>query len=330
MTRLLVAGLGLIGARHAQMIAEADTCELVGVIDPDASLNKFGAPCFPSLEAVDVEADGVVLATPTPMHVAHAEIAASRGWHMLIEKPVADTPDGVARITAAAEAAGVRTLVGHHRRHHKSLQKLREIVSNDIGQPVLASCLWSVRKPDAYFEGNWRDGAAGSPVMINMVHDIDVLRFVMGDVCDVGAMGAAPLRNAGRAESGVISLRFTSGALGTIAFADCAPSPWGFEAGTRENPNIAGTGEDFLFISGSEGAVSFPSLTVWGGSVDWGKSVVAQAREVEDTVPLRAQLDQFVAVIGGAEPVITAADAGETLRVALQVQAAIDAQGVAA
>ena len=330
MTRLLVAGLGLIGARHAQMIVDSDLCDLVGVIEPDASLNVFGVPCFNSLKAVNIAADGIVLATPTPLHVEHAEISAARGWHMLIEKPVADTPEGVARITRAAEAADVRTLVGHHRRHHKSLQALREIVANEIGLPVLASCMWSVRKPDAYFEGNWRNGAAGSPVMINMVHDIDVLRFVMGDVVGIDALGAAPLRGTTRVESGVISLRFASGALGSIAFADCAPSPWSFEAGTGENPNIAVTGEDFLFISGSEGAVSYPSLTVWGGSVDWGTGATSEMREVEETVPLQAQLAQFVDVISGAEPVINAADAGETLRLALQAQAAIYAKGIAA
>lgn len=328
MTRLLVAGLGLIGARHAQMILDSDICELAGVIDPDMSLNRFGVPCFSNLHEVDVAADGIVLATPTPLHAEHAEIAAERGWHMLIEKPVADCPEGITRISTAAQAAGVRTLVGHHRRHHKSLHRLKEIVSTKIGQPVLASCLWSVRKPDSYFDGNWRDGAAGSPVMINMVHDIDVLRFVLGEVERVEAIGAAPLRQSGRVESGVISLGFVSGALGTIAFADCAPSPWGFEMGTGENPNIAQTQEDFLFITGTQGAVSYPSLTVWGGSVDWAHAVTADVQEVEPTIPLQAQLAQFVDVINGAEPVISAADAGETLRVALAVQAAIDAKGL--
>lgn len=328
-TRLLVAGLGLIGARHAQMIAGSNLCELAGVIDPNASLRgAFNAPGFASIEDVDIEADGIVLATPTPLHADHAEAAAACGWHVMIEKPVADTLDGVARIVEATRAAGVQTLVGHHRRHHASLHALREIVARDIGQPTLANCMWAMRKPDVYFEGNWRDGAAGSPVMINMVHDIDLLRFVMGEVSDVSAMGANPLRGNARVESGVISLRFASGALGSITFADNSASPWGFEAGTAENPNIGATGQDFLFITGTKGAVSYPSLTVWGGSQDWGVAVTAQHMECETTVPLAAQLAHFVDVIEGrAEPVISAADAGETLRVALAVQASIDAGG---
>jgi predicted dehydrogenase len=314
------------------MIEQSAGCELVGVIDPDAGLRAcFKATGFESIEAVDIAADGIVLATPTPLHAEHVEAAAKCSWHIMIEKPVADTPEGVERIVAASMAAGVQTLVGHHRRHHQSLHALRQIVAAEIGQPILANCLWAMRKPDAYFEGNWREGAAGSPVMINMVHDIDVLRFVMGEVDAVSAVGANPLRGKSRVESGVISLRFASGALGSISFADNSASPWGFEAGTGENPNIGTTGQDFLFIAGTQGAVSYPSLTVWGGSQDWGQAVQAQRSSVEETIPLQAQLEHFVDVIEGrAKPVITAADAGETLRVALAAHEAIDAGGLGA
>jgi predicted dehydrogenase len=329
-TRLLVAGLGLIGGRHARMIEASALCDLVGVIDPDEGLRAgYDVPGFANIDAVDIAADGIVLATPTPLHADHAEAAAKNGWHIMIEKPVADSVEGVARIVAATTQAGVQTLVGHHRRHHKSVQVLKEIVASEIGQPVLANCLWAMRKPDAYFEGNWRDGAAGSPVMINMVHDIDLLRFVMGEVAHVTAIGSNPLRASNRVESGVISLAFASGALGSICFADNSPSPWGFEAATSENPNIGTTGQDFLVITGTEGAVSYPSLAVWSGSQDWGVPVIPKVHACATTIPLEAQLSHFVKVVEGRSvPVITAADAGETLRVALQAQAAIDAFGL--
>jgi predicted dehydrogenase len=144
------------------MIEESELSKLVGVIDPDAGLrSEFNVPGFADISDVDIEADGIVLATPTPLHGVHAEQAAARGWHILLEKPVADTADSVVRIVNAARAAGVQTLVGHHRRHHKSLQMLKEIVATEIGQPILANSIWAMRKPDAYFEGNWREGAAG-------------------------------------------------------------------------------------------------------------------------------------------------------------------------
>ena len=136
-------------------------------------------------------------------------------------------------------------------------------------------------------------------------------------------MGGQPVRGAGRVESGVISLRFETGAIASIAFADTAPSPWGFEAGTRENPNIGGTGQDCLWIAGTTGGVSFPSLTVWGGAADWGQAATPSETPVAPTHALSAQLGHFLDVLDGALPLIDAADARRTLAVTLDVEAQI-------
>jgi len=60
---------------------------------------------------------------------------------------------------------------------------------------------------------------------------------------------------------------------------DTAPSPWGFEAATGENPNIGTTNQDMMWITGTQGGISFPSLTQWSG-VDWGQAVQRVAVEV--------------------------------------------------
>lgn len=320
MTRLLVAGLGLIGARHAKMVQTHPGCTLAGVIDPVETLrSEFAAPGFASIAEVDVDADGIILATPTQLHADHAEAAAERGWPILIEKPVAHTVSDAARISALH----VPTLVGHHRRHHASVKELRRVVQDgQIGAPIVASCIWAMRKPDAYFEGTWRDDHSGSPILINLVHDIDLLRFVLGEVTDVMAMGAAPMRQGPRVESGGVLLRFATGPIASIVFADTAASPWGFEAATGENPNIATTGADMMWIAGQEGGVSFPSMTLWTGAAHWGERPAPTTRKVPTTVPLTAQLDHFCDVINGASPIITATDAAETLRVALAAQEA--------
>ena len=327
MKRILVAGLGLIGSRHVQAILDHPGAVLAGVVDPDASLRAgYDAPGFARLVDVDVEVDGAILATPSAMHADHAEICLARGWPCLIEKPIEVDLAGADRIVAASAASNLPVLTGHHRRYHASVLRLREIVqSGAIGQPVLATGIWAYRKPDDYFVGNWRAGASGSPVMINMVHDIDLLRFVIGEVAEIAAMGAQPIRGAGRVESGVISLRFENGALGSMSFADSAPSPWGFESATRENPNIGATGQDCLWISCSKGAVSFPSLTVWSGSSDWSQAPTPQRQEVPQTHALTAQLTHFLDVLNGATPLIDANDARRTLAVTLEVETQIGA-----
>ena len=65
--------------------------------------------------------------------------------------------------------------------------------NGEIGTPITATMIWAMRKPDAYFEENWRT-KSGSPVMINLVHDIDILRFVLGEIIDITAVGAAHIR----------------------------------------------------------------------------------------------------------------------------------------
>ena len=323
MKRIGVVGLGLIGERHARAVAAHAGAELACVVDPVVERRHvYDVPGFAALEDVDLALDGVILATPSAMHADGAELALARGWPCLIEKPIEVDLAGADRIVAASDKTGLPVLTGHHRRYHAHVQRLRDMVrGGEIGRPVAASAIWSVRKPDGYFVGNWRAGAGGSPVMINMVHEIDLLRFILGEVVEVQAMGAQPIRGANRVESGVLALRFDNGAVASVTFADTAASPWGFEAGTYENPNIAGSGQDSLWITGTAGAISFPSMTLWTGAADWGQAPVPARQDFARTDPLAAQLDHFIDVLNGAEPLITALDARRSLAVTLEVEA---------
>ena len=321
--RLLVAGLGLIGERHAAAVLAHEGAELACVVDPDAGRRTlFDVPGYDSLDAVDVAVDGAILATPSGLHADHAVTALRRGWPCIVEKPIAGDRAGARRIVEASEATGLPVLTGHHRRYHGSVRRLRDLIGEGaIGRPVAATAFWAMKKPDPYFQVAWRQGADGSPVMLNMVHEVDLLRFLLGEVTDVSALGGQPVRRAGRIENGVISMKFENGCVASLTFADTAPSPWGFEAGTGENPNIGTTGQDYLWIAGTLGAVSFPSLTVWGGAADWGQAATPTLHKVAATDALTGQLDHFLAVIEGREsPLIDAVDASRTLDVVLKVE----------
>lgn len=328
--RLLIAGIGLVGARHLEHALAMPRIEVIGVIDPSA--RQIHVPHFDTIEAVDVEADGIVIATPSHLHADHAEAAALRGWHLLIEKPVAHSLEAADRIIRAAETAGVQTLVGHHRRHHAAVARLKELLAQGvIGAPVLASMIWAMKKPSAYFEVPWRAGPDGSPVMINLVHEVDFLRFLFGDVVQVQGIGSNTLRGAARVESGAALLGFAGGMTATIGFADTSASPYGFEAGTGENPNIATTGQDYLRICGTKGAISFPSLTVWSGAADWSQAPTPTECAVAKNVPLVAQLEHFADVCAGqVAPVVSAFEGRKTLRATLDIEAAVAPHEVAA
>jgi len=318
--RILVVGGGLIGSRHVRAVSAHPECTLVGLADPDMSI-QTEVPRFESMTEVTDPVDGVIIATPTHLHATHGKEAAARGWHILLEKPVASSLQAAQDLKDTLGATQVRSLVGHHRRYHASVQQLKSCLAEGlIGAVVNVSLLWAMRKPDAYFEGNWRT-AGGSPVMINLVHDIDLLRFVIGEITQTAALRGASLRGTDRIESGAIALAFRNGATGTISFADTTPSPWGFEAGTGENPNIGETGQDMMWITGTKGAISFPSMTAWTGT-EWGtaasRTPFERARNTK--TPLEAQLDHFIEVMGGADPLIDVADATRTLAVAGRIE----------
>ena len=323
MTRLLLVGAGLIGARHMTHILEHPDLTLAGVVDPVARIPE-GVLRFADLQSVDVAVEGVILATPTATHAPLTLEALNRGWPVLVEKPLADSLAAADRMIAASEAKSLPVLVGHHRRHHPLVAQLAEALAEGaIGQPLVATLLWCMKKPEAYFDAPWRQGAEGGPVLQNLIHDVDLLRALFGEVTSVQGSGSNRVRGAARTESGGALLTFDSGVIVTLAFSDAAPTPWGFEAGTGENPNIATTGQNALWIAGTEGGLAFPSMALWRGAASWAE---APERRVippaAGDAPLVRQLDHFAEVIAGrAPPLIDATSARATLAATLEIEA---------
>ena len=331
MTRLVVAGAGAIGRRHLAHIDEHPDLTLAAIVDPNPATGDLAeAPRYDTVHDLDIDADGIVIATPTQDHETSLNEAARRGWHALIEKPLAPDLASVDRMIATADAAGIHILTGHHRRFHPKVTALKAILdSGIIGQLVVATSIWNVRKPDGYFDVGWRKGRDGAPVHMNVSHEVDLLRFLFGEITRVAGLGGNPVRGAARVESGAAVLGFASGLTASVTFADTTPSPWGFEHGTGENPNIAHTGQDSLRISGTAGAVEFPSLRVWSGAYDWSEAPVPHAHSSEDGTPLILQLEHFARVIAGQEPPLNDARSGRaTLAATLEIERATWPEGV--
>ncbi len=322
MTRILVVGAGLIGARHIRLLLESDRATLAGIVEPNPALVKdYDVPCFARLSDVNVEIDGAICAVPTPLHAEIGSACAQRGWAVLMEKPVAETlQDADALIEACAQ---VPLLIGHHRRHHPFVQKTKALIEGGaLGDLVAISGVWAVRKPDDYFKDNWREAKAGSPVSINLVHDLDLLRFMVGEVVALSGILSDNIRNRGVEDTGAIAMRFECGATGSFVFTDAGASPWGFEAGSSENPNIAGSGQDCYQFIGTKASLSLPSMTLWEGAPDWSKAQSARQIEVKRAVPLEVQLAHFCDLIDGkGAPLSSGADGRKTLALVEQVMA---------
>ena len=323
MIRLAIAGCGLIGSRHAEAVNKHDRSELACLIEPDIEKTRdFDCPVVESIQDIQNSIDGVIIATPTHLHEEQAVDAMKRGWPVLIEKPIAGSVGEAQAIVDTSGETGLPVLVGHHRRHHPQVQALKKILDDGrVGDVLVVNFLWGLKKPDDYFVGNWRSSAEGSPILINTVHDIDLVRYLFGEIAEINGFGQSGLRGNQRVESAAFAMRLETGALVTVTVSDSTPAPWSFEAGTAENPNIAATGQDMLFVSGTRGAVSFPSLTVWSGSPDWSVAPTPEKSEPTSGVPLDIQLNHFLDVIEGKDtPIADAQEGLATLAATLKLE----------
>jgi predicted dehydrogenase len=183
--QLAVLGAGLIGERHAAHVAASTEAVLAAVVDPAPAgreiASRLGARWYPDFAAMRgaFRPDGVIVATPTRMHVEHGLACVADGIPALIEKPIADDLVDAARLVEAAERAGVALLVGHHRRHNPMIRRAKAIIdSGRLGRIVAVHGFFWVMKPEDYFDTPWRREPGAGPVLTNLIHDVDLLRHL--------------------------------------------------------------------------------------------------------------------------------------------------------
>ena len=330
--RVALIGAGSIGEKHLATIRASSQGTLAAIADPDpkseALAIKAGARWFANAEQMlnEIRPDGAVIATPNQMHATNGLACAARQVHMLVEKPLAHTLEAALDLTAAAERSGTRLLVGHHRRHNPIVLKAREIVQSGVlGRLTMITAECLLLKPEDYFVLDWRRAPGAGPVLTNLVHDLDSLRFICGEIVSIEALTSNAARNFATEDSAVVALRFASGALGALTVSDAAASPWSWELTAGENPFYPQQSQDCYRIAGTEGSLALPSLThyLYGEPRGWGEPLLQQKHEVIHVDPFAEQFRHFCAVIRGDEiPRISGRDGARTLEATLAVQKA--------
>lgn len=329
--RLGLAGYGLVGRRHATAISMAPGIELAAVVDPDAAssaaANADGYALFSDLEkALDSGLDGMILATPNALHVEQARICVKAGCPVLIEKPIATFASAAMALISEAERRKVPILVGHHRRHNPIIHRAKQIIEEgEIGEiRALQATCWFY-KPDSYFEtAPWRRQSGAGPVAVNLVHDVDLMRHLCGEVSSVRAVARPSRRGSENEDVASALLEFANGAVGTITVSDSIASPWSWEMTSGENPIYPRTGGSCYLIGGSQGSLSLPDLRVWrhtGGAPDWWTPMSASAEIRDNSDPLVNQIAHFADVIRqDAIPLVSGIEGVRTLQVIEAIQ----------
>ena len=329
--RIGVIGAGLIGRKHIEVLRSGnpDYC-LAGVADPSSEAREeaqaLGYDCYASAEELITKAkpDGAVVSVPNQLHVEAGTMCIEHGVPMIIEKPVADTLQEALKLVSAAEAAGVVTLTGHHRRHNPIMRRAAEIVQEGaIGRVVAATSICMMHKPKGYHDLKWRREPGGGPVLLNAIHDIDCLRMLLGDVATVQAVDSRAVRGFAVEDTAAAILKFKNGALGTLLVSDTISSPWAWETTAGENPKYPVAGQDCIFVGGTQGSLAVPSLDIrWHnpGEESWWEPLLQRRANIVPADPYYEQMRNFAAVIrGNAKPVLSGRDGMLTLATTLAI-----------
>jgi len=328
-TPLAVIGAGAIGRTHIDRIGRSGNLALAAIADPTdagkALAGSLGVPWFADHRAMleAVKPAGAIVATPNATHISVASDCLRQGVAALVEKPVADTVAEAQVLVDVQAQTGVPVLVGHHRRHNPINRRAREIIqSGRLGQPVAATALATFLKPDAYFDVAWRREKGGGPILINLIHDIDMLRFLLGEITSVQAVASHQARGFAVEDTAAAVLRFASGALGTVMVSDAAASPWCWDFCAGEQDQYPRQNVQSHFISGTHGSLSLPDLALWNyrGERSWHAELTLEQTMVHKADPYSWQLQHFAAVIDGREaPLCSALDGLRTLQATLAV-----------
>jgi len=322
--RLAVIGAGMIGKTHLERIAAEPAAKLVAIADPAPAAAemaaRYGVPLFPDAAAMLAATgpDGAIVCTPTDYHLEPTLAALEAGAHVLVEKPIAATNARAAQIVAKARATGRHVLVGQHRRHYPVLQRAREIIEDgEIGEMIALHGHWTLLKHGrGYWDPDWRRRRGAGPVLTNLIHEFDTLRFLCGEITSVQAVLSNRVRGWEKEDAAAIVMTFASGAIGTFLISDGTPSPWAWELATGENPAFPPAWRNTHRFTGTAGALEFPRLAIWRHTGGMGWNFPLERREIDcpGADAFAQQCAHFCAVIRGeVPPIVSAEDGARTL-----------------
>lgn len=226
--RFALAGCGRIAQKHFSALKEhADRAELVGVCDVDskaldAAVKQTHAKPYANLPALlaDTNADIVVLTTPSGLHPQETVDVAATGRHVMTEKPMATRWHDGLRMVKACDDANVRLFVVKQNRSNATLQLVKQAVEQGrFGRIYMVNVNVFWTRPQEYYDsaswrGTWEfDGGA---LMNQASHYVDLLDWLIGPIESLQAYTATLARNIEVEDTGVLSIKWRSGALGSM------------------------------------------------------------------------------------------------------------------
>ena len=196
--RIAAIGLGNRTCKYLQYVAEhPEIAELTAIIDTDRSrfsrvLEMFDLPvscCFESLDALicsGIEVDACIIGTPDKCHHEMALIAMRAGWHVLLEKPMAQSLEECQEIVKASEETGKLVSLCYVLRYHPYFNKLKELSQSPLMGGILSvrhiERVGRDRTTHTFVRGPWNMAEMNTSVFFTKCcHDVDFVLWLIGD-----------------------------------------------------------------------------------------------------------------------------------------------------
>jgi predicted dehydrogenase len=183
--RTAVIGVGYLGRFHAQKYASLSGSRLVAVVDANRETRErvaaeLGCRALADYRDLLDEADAVSIATPTPLHFPIAQECLERGVHVLVEKPITETPEQARALIATAARCGRVLQVGHLERFNAAILALE----GSLGRP---------RFVESHRLAPFKERGTDVNVVLDlMIHDIDLIQsLVNSPIVSIDAVGTS-------------------------------------------------------------------------------------------------------------------------------------------
>jgi predicted dehydrogenase len=294
--RIGVLGVGSIGRNHARICAGLPNADFTAILDanPDASQaisREYGVPVAGTLEEFAERIDAATVATPTPTHYEMASFLLRHGKHVLVEKPITETPEQAKVLVDLARECGLVLQVGHVERFN----------------PVLSALEARLTRPrfiEAHRLSPYPFRSLEIGVVLDlMIHDLEIiLHLVRSPVQSVDAVGV-PVLSRGE-DIANARLRFRNGCVANVTASRISPEKMRKFRVFQENAYLSldyqnQSGEIYQLIDGR---------------------IVRESVAVEKDEPLKRELHSFVDCCRrGGEPVVSGSGAAAALELAIDI-----------
>jgi len=295
-----VVGVGHMGVNHARVYSELKDSQLTAVYDADPGVaqsvaRKYKAHAAATLEEFASLVDAATICTPTTTHYEIGKYLLEQGKHLLIEKPIADTPEAARGLSDLAAQKACVLQVGHIERFNPVLAALEQKLQNPRFLEVTRLSPFPNRSTDV------------GVVLDLMIHDIEIiLHLVNSPVVSMDPVGIAVLSKG--EDIANVRFHFANGCVANVTASRISRDKVRKIRVFQENAYLSldyqkQDGVMFRLVEGKK-----------------GKEIVRENVEVQRGEPLMIELESFVRCAReGAKPKVSGGQAADALDIALEI-----------